>query len=305
MGRSRSRTDQGAGPGRRRKNAHPCLVSQGPTIFEVRTGMATKPPPPESSISPLSPCPRSPLRCEDRFTSSGSSKQGGSRAKLEHKQPIMLTLMTVFSVIFLSGPAMASFRPRPSSTTGAVADRTGVRQAGHPVTHGSDVFAIDQDHHAVVLFRSGHGPARTVINGLINPVRIAVDGYATIDVIDDGTHRLVKGSSRNGRTTVLRRNLRPSATMALDDRNNLYVLDGTAVLKFRGATGALTVLGSAPDGQLTVDGAGNVRSLMRRMPTVQPGCRSRPFRRAAVVRPTGRSLIPETRMDCLMPSFYG
>lgn len=172
--------------------------------------------------------------------------------KLSISLAIVLGVTTLTAIFPVAGRAEAS----SSSPTAAAA----------PIAR-ADLFVIDQDHHTVVLF-SPNGAKKTVVGDLTDPVRIAVDKLENVFVVDIGTHRLIKANPRTGQKTVLRSAIGDATSIALDYRNNLYVLDGPAVLKYAAPATTPTVIGSAPPGpvnagtgnvpQLTSDWAGNV-----------------------------------------------
>ncbi len=140
----------------------------------------------------------------------------------------------------------------------------------------SSVLAIDRDHGSVVLFRPGQ-PARTVVSGLIDPVSLATDRRSTAYVLDAGRRQLLKVTVATGRKVVLRSGIADSASIAVDDGANLYLLDGTTVLAYAAGTGRQRTLGpTQPGGRLTVDGRGDV-SISSPLPTVPTGVRIKTF----------------------------
>ena len=175
---------------------------------------------------------------------------------VSHTASLLALLALSAPTMMLTGPAAASSPTRASVP--AAAGRSTVQRA--------DLFAIDQDHHTVVMV-SANGAKKTVVGGLTNPVRIAVDKLEDVYVVDIGSHRLIK-ATQTGHQSILRTAVSDTTSMALDYRNNLYVLDGPAAVKYPAGSSTPTVIGTAPPGpvyvgngsepQLTSDWAGNV-----------------------------------------------
>ena len=160
----------------------------------------------------------------------------------------------VVSALLLTAPAVDAFAGAPgagSRTAGLSATPRGVS----PV--GPSILAIDQDHHGVVLVDPGQLP-KTVVSGLTYPFALLADPFGAVFLLDAGTHQLIKADLGTGQKTVLRSHVASTASMAMDDSGNLFVLDNTAVLKYAAKSSRSTILGpTQPQGKIGVDGAGN------------------------------------------------
>lgn len=172
---------------------------------------------------------------------------------------VLFALVLVALAPWVGGATAVSALP-VSPRAAAVTSSTLQQDARSAVARTSSLFAIDQDHHTVVMFPADGRPPRTVVGGLADPRQIAVDSHNNVFVFDAGTGSLIKADAVTGQQRTLRSNSTVySFSMAVDGLDNLYLLDAHAIIKVAAATGRQSVLGVwSGYGILTVDAAGQV-----------------------------------------------
>ena len=107
-------------------------------------------------------------------------------------------------------------------------------------------------------------------NGLTNPLGLTVDGNGAVYIVDQGNSRIVKESPSGGSYTqsvILTGLTAAQPSVAVDGLGNLYIPNGTTVLKETLANGSYTAStlalnhGAFPpnvNGNIVVDGSGNI-----------------------------------------------